>query len=89
MLILQNSAQFCSVRDFGGSAWKVRERGTVWSFYEVGREDGDSELSAPQSGIRERNKNRVLIKGKGREAVHTPFSRCLRLSVGGPADFIG
>lgn len=39
--------------DFGGSALKVRERVTVWLFYEAGPEDGDSELSAPQSGIRE------------------------------------
>lgn len=58
----------------------------MWSFYEVGQEDGDSELSAPQSGIRERNKTRVLIKGKGqRSSSHSVFP----LSVGGPADFIG
>lgn len=40
-------------RDSGGSALKVRERVTVWSFYEAAPEDGDWELSAPQSGIRE------------------------------------
>lgn len=61
----------------------------MWSFYEVGREDGDPELSAPQSGIRERIRPECSSKERAREAVHTPFSRCLRLSVGGPADFIG
>ena len=47
------SCSSVDARDFGGSALKVRERVTVWSFYEAGPEDGDWELSVPQSGIRE------------------------------------
>lgn len=47
------SCSSADARDSGGSALKVREPVTVWSFYEAAPEDGDSELSAPQSGIRE------------------------------------
>lgn len=47
------SCSSADAREFGGSALKVRERVTVWSFYEAGPEDGESERSAPQSEIRE------------------------------------
>lgn len=61
----------------------------MWSFYEAGPEDGDSKVSAPQSGIREEEYEQSAHQSKGSGKQFTLCFPTVSVSVGGPVDFIG